>query len=95
MLRLSPTEAAILARLYRARGESVGGKELDADLSPGPTSGCAKVHVHALRKKLGRDTISSSHWGYALTDKGVQRVQNLGQPVFDPAWINQRFLAVV
>jgi len=74
VLRLTDTEAAILARLAQAQGESISRNILLRDVwgySPTVTTRTLETHIHRLRQKMERNPAKPSllvteHGGYRL-----------------------------
>lgn len=70
VLRLSRTEFSILSELTFSAGGVVPKRKLEAIISDGVESNSLDVHIHNLRKKVGKDIIKTIRGvGYSLNNK--------------------------
>lgn len=87
-LNLSPCQAAIVERLYRAGNRWVSVYKLNDDTAAASasydhaaeprTKNCVRVHIHYLRKKLGAEfIIGHVGYGYTLGASGVMTCKRI------------------
>ena len=83
MIRLgvNPMQARMLLMMYRAKGKTVHSEVLRTQVANDSCDGTIKVHIHQMRKVLGRDAIATAERvGYALTPMGWSLVHGALRP---------------